>query len=391
MNNFMNDGTFQHRWKIAAAVLVAAAAGFTIARLTAPARPPSVSAPKTPAGDSSAARLRIPESYLATMDIALDSVTPGTLSAEIQAPATVSSAANGQALVSAQAAGTIVRLNKRLGEQVKAGEVLALVESRDAAALAADRTVTESKAALTRSLLKREQSLFEQHVTPRQDLENAEAQAAAAEAEAARARSVAQAAHVASDGHSLAVVSPISGRITAAKIALGAFVEPNAELFRIADVRFILIEASVTAIDAARISAGDSATVTTSSGKNLAATVQSVTPTVNEQTRAATVVLGLSRGQTGLVPGEFVQVHITPKLAAAAGFVVPEDAVQSVDGSNVVFRRTADGFQVRPVRVGARSSGRVQILAGLNAGDQIAVRNSFLLKAELNKSGEEEE
>jgi len=63
---------------------------------------------------------------------------PGNLSAEIQAPATVSAAPNGQAIVTAVPR-TLARLDKRLGDQVAAGEILALVESRDAAAMAADR------------------------------------------------------------------------------------------------------------------------------------------------------------------------------------------------------------------------------------------------------------
>jgi membrane fusion protein, heavy metal efflux system len=92
-----------------------------------------------------------------------------------------------------------------------------------------------------------------------------------------------------------------------------------------------------------------------------------------------------------LLPGEFVQVHITPKHSAVAGFVVPEDAVQRVNDNDVVFLRTEQGFQVLPVSVGSRSRGRVLIVSGLRAGQVIATQNAFLLKAELSKGAEEEE
>ena len=57
-------------------------------------------------------------------------------------------------------------------------------------------------------------------------------------------------------------------------------------------------------------------------------------------------------------------------------------------GRDVAFVRTPEGFQVRPVTLGARSAGRVEIVSGLAPGQAIAVRNAFLLKAELGK-GEE--
>jgi cobalt-zinc-cadmium efflux system membrane fusion protein len=325
------------------------------------------------------------------MEITTEIVAAGNLAAEIHAPGTVLSAAGGQAIVSAQAAGTVVRLYRRLGDAVKSGEALALVESRDAAALAADRSVAAARSVQARLALKREQDLFRQGVTPRQDLEAMEAQAAAADAEAARAGAVAQAAHVSNDGHTLEVRSPLAGRITAANIAIGAFVEPNTELFRIADPRFVLIEASVTALDAARIHAGDVATVTTTASSDLDAKVQSVTPTVSEQTRAATVVLTLATSTGQPLPGEFVQVHIAASSAVSAGVVVPQDAVQIVNGADVVFVRTDGGFKVQPVTVGTRSSGRAQILSGLKPGQSVATSNAFLLKAELNKGAEDDE
>jgi cobalt-zinc-cadmium efflux system membrane fusion protein len=65
--------------------------------------------------------------------------------------------------------------------------------------------------------------------------------------------------------------------------------------------------------------------------------------------------------------------------------VVAEEAVQRVNERDVVFVRTAEGFAVRPVVVGSRNAGRVEIVSGLNAEDAIATVNAFLLKAELAK------
>jgi cobalt-zinc-cadmium efflux system membrane fusion protein len=325
------------------------------------------------------------------MGIVLEPVAAGDLNAEVQASAVVSPAANGQAIVTARAPGTVTRLNKRLGEDVAAGEVLALVESREAAAMAADRATAESKVALARSILQREQGLYDQKVTPRQDLETAQAQLAAAEAEAARARATSTAAGVTGDGRSLALASPIAGRITAMRAALGAYVEPDTELFRVADPRYVVIEAAVPALDARRIGVGDAATITTGSGVRLRAVVSSVTPTLDAQTRSATVTLALDPDQQLPAPGEFVQARISTRSAAASGFVIPDDAVQTVGGRTVVFVRNGDELRVTPVVVATRGGGRASILSGLKAGDTIATQNAFLLKAELNKGAEEDE
>jgi cobalt-zinc-cadmium efflux system membrane fusion protein len=381
-----ND-SYLRQLAIGAALLVAVGGGFLLARLTARESPPPAATPAAPAEPN---EVKVDASYLAVVGIATETVASGNLGVDVLAPATVTPAPNGEAVVTAHAAGTIVRLAKQLGDPVKTGETLALVESRDAAAMAADRTVAESKAALTRSAAAREKELYDQRVTPRQDLERAQEELAVAEAEVRRAREAAAAAHVTPDGK-IAVTSPLTGQITSARAALGTFVQPETELFRIADPNFIQIEASVTAMDAQRIVIGDSAKIATPSGANLPATVRSVASTVNVESRAATVVLSLTGKHEPLSPGEIVQATITPKIAGPGGVVVSEDAVQNVGGRNVVFVRTATGFKVQPVVLGSRSAGRVSILSGVSVGETIATANAFFLKAELNKGAGEDE
>ena len=297
---------------------------------------------------------------------------------------------SGQAALTARAAGSIARINKRLGDPVRAGETLALVESRDAAQIAADRATATARADLARKMAAREQRLHEQKVGARQDLEAAQASLVAAEAEARRAAAAAGAAAVTADGRYVRVVSPISGRVTAMNASLGAFVQPETELFRIADPSRIQVEAAVTAMDARRIQPGDQAVIETTSGEARSAVVRSVTPGVNEQTRSATVVLSLAGGGGVLQPGQLVRARIVSRQSATTGIVVPEEAVQTVEGRDAVFVRTAKGFRVQPVTAGQRAGGRVEILQGLKSGEVVATKNAFLLKAELGKSAEEE-
>ena len=322
--------------------------------------------------------------------IATETISAGGLAGEIVAQATVTASPTGEAIVTARASGAVTRVLKRLGDPVRRGEALAIVESRDAAQITADRGVAAAKLTLAQRSLARERYLYDQKVSARVDLEQAQAEAAMAAAEARRAQAAAGAANVTRDGRGVVIASPISGRITASAVRLGAFVQPEAELFRVSDPNQIQIEAAVGPNDAARLAPGDRAVVELPDGRTVDARVRAVTPTLNGETRSATAVLDIGGG--AVQPGLAVRVRLLPRGGgSSAAIVVPEEAVQSLAGRDVVFVRTATGFTARPVTTGQRSAGRIEIASGLSAGQTIATTNAFLLKAELAKSAGEEE
>lgn len=378
------------RWLLASAALIAGAGlGFAGAKVTPPK--PAAAPESTAEAEAPATSLNMNQARLTASGVQVQTVANGGLASEIVAQGVVEAEPTGKAVLTARASGSIARLTKRLGDPVRAGETLALVESREAAQIAADRSVASSKADLARKVLVRERRLYEQKVSPRQDYEAAQAELAAAEAEARRAATAAGAAAVSRDGRYLAVTSPISGRITAMTASLGAFVQPETALFEIADPKKIQIEAAVTATDAQRIQPGDTAVIEVNTGQTVSAVVRSVTPGVSEETRAATVVLALSGDTAVLQPGQMVRTRITVRRSASTGIVVSQDAVQTLNGHDAVFVRTTKGFRVQRVTLGQRAGGRVAIVEGLAPGQQIAVKNAFLLKAELGKGAEDEE
>lgn len=372
-------------------VAIAAALGFGAAhwsdtKKAVPAAPAPVAKPE----ESAPAVIKIPAEYLKAANIAVEPVASGGISAEILAPGSVTALPNSEAVIIARVPGTVARINRRLGETIRAGETLALVESLEAATMVADRSSAQAKLELARKNRQREASLFEQGVSPRQDLEAAQAALAVAEADARRAQLVASAARVGGDGKSVAVVSPITGKVTAETVTLGAYVQPQTELFRVARADAVQVEAQVSAADIKRIAPGDSARIIAAGGTPVNAVVHSITPTVNGETRAATVVLTPQGAAHSLVVGEGAQVRLHAKSGTASGLVVPEDAVQNIDGRDVLFVRTADGFRPQPVLVGARSGGVAQIVSGVQAGEQVATRNAFLVKADMIKENKEE-
>ena len=305
-------------------------------------------------------------------------------------PATIAANPTSSARIDARASGVVRSLSKTLGDFVRRGEIVARIESAEAAGLASQANMARARVTELSAAYERERRLFEENVTARQDLEGARANLDVARSELERANAAVASAGVGSDGRSLAVTSPLSGRITAAPIVLGSFVSPGAELYRVVDPAGLQVEVAIPAADVGRIAPGDEAALVMTGGVEVAARVRSITPSLDAESRSATAVLSLSRPVPGLQPGAFVQARLRPSGETDANRIaVPEDAVQLVEGQEMVFARTGDGFVATPVQTGERSAGRITILSGLASGARIATVNAFLLKAELGKEDAE--
>ena len=138
---------------------------------------------------------------IATAGIQTEVVAAGTLGTEILAQATVSAPPEGRAALTARADGAVTRIFKRLGDAVGVGETVAVIESRDASAIVAERASAQARATAANAALNRERRLFAERITARQDLEAAQSIAAQAQAEVRRTQAAATAAGAVSYTH----------------------------------------------------------------------------------------------------------------------------------------------------------------------------------------------
>ena len=331
----------------------------------------------------------IGEEQIRAAEIVIGTVRYGA-SVDLVFPATVAASPTASARIDARASGVVRTVGKTLGDYVRQGETVARIESADAAALASQLSAARARVTELSSAFDREHRLFEANVTARQDLEAARANLDVARSELNRAQAAVSAAGVSGDGRSLAVTSPLSGRVTAAPIVLGSFVDAGEELYQVVNPNGLQVEVALPSEDASRIQPGDEAALIVGDGREIGARVRSVTPSLDPESRSATAVLSISRAVPGLQPGSFLQARIRPSGEVDQTLIaVPEDAVQVLEGRDVVFVRTRRGFQAREVETGSRSAGMVTILSGLETGQRIATANAFLLKAELEKEGAE--
>jgi len=183
------------------------------------------------------------------------------------------------------------------------------------------------------------------------------------------------------------VTSPISGVVLARNAAVGSVANEGAPLFEVVDLSSLWVDLHVFGSDAQHITAGVPVAVTRmSDGVVAETTLERVLPgtaTASQSTVARATIAntdGLWR------PGSAVKARITVDRQPAA-LVVPLTALQTFRDWDVVFVRVGDTYEVRPLELGKRDAQRVEVLSGLKAGDQVVVEQSYLVKADIEKSG----
>ncbi|MCD2322536.1 efflux RND transporter periplasmic adaptor subunit [Sphingomonas sp. IC-56] len=317
--------------------------------------------------------------------------TVGGVAGAIEVSATIEGDPQGVQVASAAIGGRLVSLTRNLGQPVGRGDVLAVIESREAASLKGEIEAARARAALAQSNLRREQRLFAERVSPEQDL--IAARTAATEANIALRLAQQQLAATGGGGGALnrvTVRSPISGQVIARSATLGQTVAADAELFRIANLSKVSVAMSLLPADAGRVQPGAQVEVT-GPGRRQAARVTFVSPVLDETTRLVPVIATLDNGGNTWRVGETVNASIIVPAGGDRTVAVPSAAVQMIEDKPHVFVRTATGFKAVPVTLGRRNGGQVVVTAGLNGGERIASTNSFTLKAELGKGEAEHE
>jgi RND family efflux transporter MFP subunit len=185
----------------------------------------------------------------------------------------------------------------------------------------------------------------------------------------------------------LTLYSPFRGVVVSKSVFDGAKVMTGMELFRIADISRVWVQADVYEYELPWVKKGTTASVTLDyiPGKTFHGTVAYVYPYLEGKTRTATARIELVNPGVLLKPDMFAHVELSPRVAGKT-ILVPSDAIIRSGVRNVVFVALGEGrFQPREVRLGLEGEeGTVQVLSGLAADERIVVSAQFLLDSESN-------
>jgi cobalt-zinc-cadmium efflux system membrane fusion protein len=305
--------------------------------------------------------------------------------------------ANRVSVISSRAEGRVLSVRADLGQAVGAGAVLATVQSAEVGATRGDLERARVGVDVARRNYEREQRLFAEQITPQKEMLEAEAAFRTAQADYNSAVSKLGAIGATDgSGATFGLVTPVSGTIVDRNASPGQVVGPTTNLFTVADLRHVWITVDVYEKDLARVHQGAHASVVPSalSSESFPGRVTYAGGIVDSATRTFKVRVEVENAALRLRPGMFAQVRIqTPATGGASVIVVPEIAVQDLNGKPVVFVAAggiagATGrYVVRFVTVGPRvGDGTMVITDGLRAGERIVGKGAFQLKAELTKA-----
>lgn len=353
--------------------------GWGLLGLHAKEAPPEAAAAIVHQGDA----LLIPERSPLRRSLAVAPVAQQSVAQPFTLPAVVEADPARLVKIAPPLAGRIVRLNKQLGDAVKAGEVLFVLDAPDFALANADAAKARAALALAAHNLERQRELDKSELAVRRDLEQAQSDYAQAASESARADarlSQTGARAGAAAGGKLAVRSPISGRVVELAAAEGAYWnDATAPLMTVADLSRVFVSASAQEKDLARVYVGQQASVKVDAyAEPVTGQVRYVGEMLDPDTRTVKVRLPFDNRDGRLKPGMFAEATLLSR--AHQGMLVPMAAVvQSGFSSRAFVEVKPWNFVPRELKLGAQIGQQVEVLAGLQAGDRIVVKDGVLL------------
>jgi RND family efflux transporter MFP subunit len=281
-----------------------------------------------------------------------------------------------QSTVAAQVSGRIVELHFDVGDYVKKGEVIARIDERAAtqALEASEAQVRQAEAELQNARLNYERSrqLVAQKFLSQAALDKAESDYKAAQARLGAL--LAGASQAATERGFATIVAPYSGIVSARHVELGEMATPGKPLLTGFDPGTLRVTATVPQTQIAAIQTSGQARVEIPSiGKWIDAKRVTIVPSADPRTHTTQVRLELPPDVRGVYPGIYAVAHFI--VGREPRLLVPRAAVVRRSEVIAAYVLGADGFpQMRQIRLGdASDENSVEVLAGLRAGDRVAL------------------
>ncbi len=307
--------------------------------------------------------------------------------------------------VSPRISGRVYRVPANLGEFVRSGQTLAEIDSIELGQAKAEYLREKAKEELARTSFGRVRELFADRIISEQRLLEAEAEHREAVVAVQTAEETLhlyglgqdQVDALAYGGQTASIYplrAPFAGTVVEVHATLGELVTPERNLFTLADLSRVWIWIDVYQRDLGGVHVDDQARARVNAfpGEIFAGTVSYLSARVESETRTVRARLDVANPDGKLRPGMFVEVELVDPHADEGGEardksrVVPEGSVVRDGDRFQVFVVAGDRrFERRDVHVGRKAGGFVEILEGLELGEQVVVEGAFLLKSAASK------
>ena len=373
---------------IAAAAIAAGAWHFRAPQ----AEPPTEAVVQKPSAEPGVLRFPTAAPQLAQLKVDRTELAPVPMDEPLAAR--VAYDENATARLFAPIPGRVVEIRASIGDTVKAGAVLAVLDAPELGTAAADLAKAQADSQQKKSALERSRSLFAAEVIARRELEAAQAQWQQAQAETERARlrlaNLVPGGTASPGGQRYLLRAPIAGVVATRHINPAMEVRPDADepLFVVTDMSRLSVLVDVPERDLPIVTVGKSAQIEVSAypNRNFTGKVVQVAPTLDPQTRRVQARVSVDNREGLLKPEMYAKVGILadtkeelPKISTGALLV---EGVK-----NYVFVEREPGvFEKREVTLAVQTRGYAYVWNGVKGGDKVVSTGALLLNAELASS-----
>ena len=324
--------------------------------------------------------------------IKLEAVTSRVFEDAVSVTATIRPNQDRIARIAPRVEGRIVRVAANLGDAVRLGQTLAVMDSVVIGEAQSALLQAQSAQHVAQADFKRAESLSAEEIIPQRDFLRArgELEKANAELRAAQDKLRLLGGSVSVGGRAestFALIAPFAGTVIQKKATIGELGTPSEAVFTVADLSVVWIEANLTEDLLAKVKLGAAATVTVGAypGERFSGRVTYLANVLDKDSRTTAARIEVANKDGRLKPEMFANATIATGSQKQA-ISVPDSAILLLQGQPTVFVVEHGGFEPRAIETGDKLSGRTVIKSGLKVGEQVVAAGAYALKARLLKS-----
>ncbi len=344
-------------------------------------------------------KVRLGADQLKSAGVEIQTVGPRLMVTTFDVPGEIRVDQTRVAHVTPRLQGVVIEVLKKEGDSVRRGDLLAVINSRELADARSAYMEASQHVEFARVVMEREEGLFKKKISPEQDY-------LSARRDYEKARLVETVAGQklvalgASPGSLQALANaspaslsrfeiraPLGGTVITRDVTIGEAIDAAREVFVIADLSSVWVEAKIPAAVLGTVRQGQEAAVSSKDlDRRAGGRITYIGSLVGEETRSATARIALANPDGRWRPGLFVTVQLV-QTSATVPLAVLAEGIQRFRDWQVVFVKYGDWFEARPLELGRSDGTWVEVLSGLSPGVQYASKNSFAIKAEIGKLG----
>lgn len=346
--------------------------------------------------------IKLSPEALETLNLKTATVEMRSLGGEITSTAVIEPDHTRIAHVSPRISGRAIDIKAHLGDNVKKDQILAELDSIELGQAKANYLKAKANLQVARANYDREDRLFKKKISSEKEYLDTKGEFLRSQAEINVARETLKllgltdveiqkltwggAEHPPSH---FPLLAPFTGTVVEQHIVLGEFIKPEVKPYTIADLTHLWIQIDIYEKDLAWVNTGKDVTLIVDSYPDVRfkGTVTYISDILDESTRTAKARVELNNTDRKLKPGMFATAKIsTPSAGMKEVIAIPSSAIQKIHGKpSAFFVENENSFELRELELGKESGEFVEVLSGLNPGDDVVTEGGFYLKSILLK------